>query len=822
MRRIRFAYITILLAAIPGCAPTPDPIANDNAPSSQISGALSVLADFERTSVNEVEPNDDFSKLTPTATAAVGTQIELFGTVQDDDRSDVYLIAATSAMRVDVILSFDFAPDETDFGFAIYDFDTVACQLGDSGLPSTACVDDDRNPESGTFDVNNDFAIIVHAVRGGGNYAVGLTFEDPADASSAKRSASRADEWVILFDERVPARQCRQVLSAHDIAAIAESPSGAMLVRTPDITRLTTLRREPVVTRIEPNYILWPAAVPDDPFYDNQWHYELINLPDAWDQTTGADDLVVAVIDTGLLLDHPEFSGRLIAGFDFISDPTSSRDGDGIDSDPTDNGDLSGGPGQSSFHGTHVAGTIAAATDNGEGVSGILWNGLILPVRALGANGGTSFDIAEAIRYAAGLPNISGEVPTQTAQVINLSIAGPAGGSASVVMENAINDAVAREVIVVASAGNEGSTQPSYPAAYDAVIAIAACGPQMEIASYSNTGSYLDLTAPGGDLGSDVTGDGFVDGVLSLSGTEQADGVESAYSLQQGTSMASPHVAGVAALMRAVNPSLPADTVREILRDTARDVGSAGFDSTFGAGVLDAAGAVTAAAEEAGATPVTEPRLSLSSDSLDFGASRDELVVQITNTGAEHLVIENVVADEAVGAGWLSAELMLDDTSQTSNATSIIVEVDRADQPDGRYRGTLTVSASDLEPQTIDVAMNVGTAFREVEIIFVVAIDANTRQAVQQDWTTAEDDFEFTITGLAAGTYKIYAGTDRDDDGFICDLGELCGGQPSAIRATDVTLSDGQTVSDLSFAVGELLFQAASDSDRFTPIRLPR
>ena len=159
-----------------------------------------------------------------------------------------------------------------------------------------------------------------------------------------------------------------------------------------------------------PNYIRKTSLIPNDTFYPSQWHYQMINLPSAWDITTGSADIIVAVIDTGVFLNHEDLAGQLIAGYDFISNAARAKDGDGIDPNPNDEGDGSSTV-ASSFHGTHVAGTISALTNNNKGVAGVSWKSKIMPIRVLGAGGGTDFDIAQGILYAAGLANNSNTLP---------------------------------------------------------------------------------------------------------------------------------------------------------------------------------------------------------------------------------------------------------------------------------------------------------------------------------------------------------------------------------------------------------------------------
>lgn len=184
------------------------------------------------------------------------------------------------------------------------------------------------------------------------------------------------------------------------------------------------MRQRSGVSIAEPNYIRKALTVPNDDFYAYQWNYPLINLPDAWEITTGSSDVVVAVVDTGVLLSHPDLSGQLVDGYDFISDTDIALDGDGVDDDPDDPGDQDSVNG-SSFHGTHVAGTIAAASNNDIGVAGIAWNTRIMPLRALGYGGGTSYDIIHAVKYAAGLEtDYNGVQLDEPVDVINLSLVG--------------------------------------------------------------------------------------------------------------------------------------------------------------------------------------------------------------------------------------------------------------------------------------------------------------------------------------------------------------------------------------------------------------
>ena len=222
---------------------------------------------------------------------------------------------------------------------------------------------------------------------------------------------------------------------------------------------LLRLKKDSNIAYAEPNFIRHANIVPNDQYYQYQWHYRAINLESAWVDTTRGDGVIVAVIDTGVKSAHPDLAGQLVAGYDFISDSANAGDGNGIDSNPEDVGD-GARAGESSFHGTHVAGTIAAASNNGTGVAGIAWNAKIMPLRVLGKRGGTDADIVQAIRYAARLTNSSSTLPAVKADIINMSLGGP---SLSNTVQSAVDAARAAGVIIVAAAGNENTNSLHIP-----------------------------------------------------------------------------------------------------------------------------------------------------------------------------------------------------------------------------------------------------------------------------------------------------------------------------------------------------------------------
>jgi serine protease len=316
---------------------------------------------------------------------------------------------------------------------------------------------------------------------------------------------------------------------------------------------LNKLKNEPGVLYAEQNAYAYATMYPNDPYYSPyQWHMTRIGMEDAWDISTGASSVVVAINDTGVKQSLEDLAQtNFMAGYDFIND----------DNDPTDD----------EGHGSHVCGTVAQSTNNNIGVTGVAFNTTIMPVKVLNAQGSGSYDqIADGIYYAT----------DNGADVINMSLSGPSDLS---VLKNAIDYAWNNGVVIVCAAGNDSTSAPQYPAAYTNSISVSATNYLDQLADYSNYGSTIDICAPGGD-GNDYNGDGYMDGVLqnTFSGTSEG------YYFYTGTSMACPHVAGVAALCKAINSGLSNAQIRSILETTAEDLGASGWDQYFGHGMVDA------------------------------------------------------------------------------------------------------------------------------------------------------------------------------------------------------------------------------------------
>lgn len=320
----------------------------------------------------------------------------------------------------------------------------------------------------------------------------------------------------------------------------------------------------------EPNYYAYALMVPNDEYYSYQWHldnpeYGGINMEKAWDVSTGSG-AIVAIVDTGIA--YEDYGWRykqatdlaqtsFVPGYDFVNDDSHPNDDEG--------------------HGTHVAGTVAQSTNNDIGVAGVAFDASLMPVKVLDRNGsGTYADVADGIRFAV----------DHGAQVINLSL----GGSAdSATLKDAVAYAYDHGVVVVAAAGNDGSEVLSYPAAYDEyVIAVGATQYDESLAPYSTHGPSLDLVAPGGNLNLDQNNDGYADGVLQQTFQRVGWRTEWGYYFMQGTSMATPHVAGVSALLIAHGNATTPDEIRSALQETAEDLGAPGRDDIYGYGLIDA------------------------------------------------------------------------------------------------------------------------------------------------------------------------------------------------------------------------------------------
>ncbi|MES9990920.1 MAG: S8 family serine peptidase [Candidatus Thiodiazotropha sp.] len=388
----------------------------------------------------------------------------------------------------------------------------------------------------------------------------------------------------------------------------------------------------PNVEYAEADKRIFPLYTPTDPRYNEQWHYYNdtagIRLPDAWDSSRG-EDVIVAVIDTGYT-DHRDMMENLqLPGYDMINSITMANDGDGRDQDAHDPGDWSPycGMPRSSWHGTHTAGTVAAVGDNGIGVIGVAFNAKVLPVRVLGKCGGWMSEFADGIVWAAG-GNLSGIPTNQTpAQVINMSLGGPSSGC-SQYLQDAVDRARQLGTTLVVAAGNESMNVAGVePANCNGVITVAATDRRGNRARFSNYGNLVDIAAPGV-------------GVLSTLNTGATTPENDTYAYYSGTSMAAPHVSGVAALLYAIKPDITPDEVEQILKESARPF--PGTCTGCGTGLLDAAAAVAAVDD----TPPTPPDIHFENSSdytiPDFSFSGVKSPIDVPHTGSSGMVSVDV------------------------------------------------------------------------------------------------------------------------------------------------------------------------------------
>jgi serine protease len=671
----------------------------------------------------------------------------------------------------------------------------------------------------GTFLADGTFELCVVPVIGRGSYTLDISVRAVESAATVHSSDGAAGvsgeprqmdrrtyappagdlvlgDTLAMFDPALSAEDVAALVQQQGMQILEHSPSGVYRLAgdVPDTLKSDQARMRTYgqaarlsahagVRFAEPNRTMRASVTPNDQFYDRLRYPEMINLPAAWDITTGSPNVIVAVLDTGVLHEHPDLGGRFIEGYDFISNVANALDGDGRDEDPSDPGDAVDAFHASTFHGTHTTGTLAAMTDNVLGISGVTWGCRVMPIRVLGrASIGEILEISEAIRYAAGLSNISGTLPRRRADVINMSLDGGAGQVPSATIAAAVRDAAAAGVVLVAASGNQGSPTPAYPAGYNEVISVGAVDWAGELARYSNHGATLDLVAPGG---SDVPGEaGEPAGLLSTVGADNTGVLTYEYAYRYGTSMACPQVAGVAALMLSVNPALSSAQIRQILRDTAVDLGPPGRDDSFGYGLVDAGRAVEAARITTGLAAAT-PELFLSTGVLDFGTEETFLSIDVQNAGGGTLVIENVSVREWAGNAWLSATPGGGSASATFTTLSALV--DRRGLAPGQYRGTIDIKPAGGAAVVVDVFAEVPGADRPPDPIHVVARDAVSSRILAR--STVEPDGSFLLSlPPVDGAVVLWAGTDRDGDGVICESHDACGvwpgiGSPRAVDA---------------------------------------
>ncbi|RZS52070.1 S8 family serine peptidase [Sphaerotilus mobilis] len=648
--------------------------------------------------------------------------------------------------------------------------------------------------------------------------------------------AGRAQAQQVLRGTNAAVSSSKSATSttAQVTAAVqADSPARAL---TDTLKLAKALQATGAYDYVQPNHIHQRLQVrqlvgtypPNDRSYVYQrWHYEQIQLPAAMERIAGLPTQptlrpIVAVIDDGVMLNHPDLAPQLASsGRAFLS---NVRSGDGN----LASGDNTAGPAdQPVFHGTHVAGTVAASTFDGIGGAGVAPMALILPLRVFPASGGaTTNDIVNAMRYAAGLSNNTGLLPARKADVINMSLG--SDGACEPAFRDAIAAVRAAGVAVVVAAGNSAAPVGS-PANCAGAIAVSALDAQAQKAPYSNVGEQIALAAPGGDTRRSTTGTGVADAVYSDIATFDANGVrQPAFGGMQGTSMAAPHVAGVLALMRYVHPGLTVDQIDALLVNGSLgdDLGATGHDTTYGHGRVNARKAVDAALALAGGAPAPEGRVIATPSRLDLGsiATLATLDLGVTATTSERVV--SVTSDNP-------AITAVAPTSSTAGLGRYTVQVNRAALAVGTFYANLSFTVSTAGPPSSSRTLVVPVSVRKLAAgasvngdlgpIYVLLIDPDSGNTVA--FTLANRASDGTLSwrhaGYAGKTVSVVAGSDLDNDDFICQRGEACGAYPLLSANADlavITLNGDRSDLDLQVApLSGIAIQAASAGGKAGP-----
>lgn len=668
---------------------------------------------------------------------------------------------------------------------------------------------------------DGDYWVLVHASQGYSKYLLQI------EAAPTPAPTALPEPDFIIGEALVSYHRTRTVLSTQanddaptlvklhsthrtELAANTTStwPTHPELqAKLQTLQAIKELQQDPNVRYAEPNYLRQIMLEPNDALYAKQWHYPAVQLPQAWDFSQG-QEVVVAVIDTGVLLAHPDLKNQLLAGYDFISDTNMARDGDGRDNNPDDPGD-SAILGASSWHGTHVAGLVGAQSQNKTGVAGVAWQAKIMPLRVLGKGGGTVNDIVQAVRYAAGLSNASGTLPSKRADIINISFG---SSSASQAEQEALQEAMNLGVIVVAAAGNSNSSASFYPASYAGVISVAATDASGNRASYSNYGSRIDIAAPGGDMSQDLDGDGNPDGILSTY-VDASSGVRrGSYGYMQGTSMATPQVTGILALMKALNPALDTSKARSLLQSCALSTGSQTCrrDDELGYGQIHALLAVQQAIGD-----YRHALLSLSSAPNPFSANTTRQSLTLQNLGLQQAQNILVHADQA----WLSIDSVPTELASQAQAT-LHLQAQTSGLSAGTHSATLSIRYQDTQEHELRVRitldLSTASSLPHSAPLYVLLSKEDCAADCILASTYTDKLGNFAFDAIPAGRYRLYAGSDIDADDILCQATESCGSYPDSASGQVLQLEKDEqglnihvSLNTLHSLLGEKAYQSA-------------
>lgn len=617
-----------------------------------------------------------------------------------------------------------------------------------------------------------------------------------------EKDSSKAASAVSATSPRLQALRSGNPYLNYDVA------SGSKREQLRLLYLIKELQSDQNIKVASPNFLAQTTS--NDPLRVNQWHYDQIALDQSWDITTGDQDVLVAILDTGVG-PHPDLESnvRYDLGYDAVApfNNFGSRPGD----DPVEFF-LNRSP---ISHGTHVAGTVAAVAGNSRQGAGVAPDVQIMPVRVLGASGGGSlFDIAAGIYWAAGeAPSSSGLAPpAKTADIINMSLGG--FGNCPSIYQDAIDYARSQGIVVVAAAGNETTSRTTSPASCDGVISVAAVNQSEQPAFYSNCGPATDIAAPGGEtVPSRFASSPYLPADQSACRTDpstfasQDEGVwstsyqysnstrTSSFIPIAGTSMASPHVAGVIALMKSVDPSLTPEDFDALLASGAlsRDQGRAGWDPEFGFGQVDARQAVESANSSGGASPAA---IRVAPASLFYGDIATSRVFEVSPLGEGVGEFDGLSQSNAP---WLTQFSTLDVDDRGFGTYEL--EASRAGLLDALYRGTLIVRTTNGVERTVPVEIRVGMPPEQGDagFLYLGVFDYFTGLNVDLlAGSGASGTYTFASQDLVPGRYYVIAFSDVGFDNQVCRSGNLCGFFPNSDKLEPVSVVGG-AVRNLGF-----------------------
>lgn len=490
-----------------------------------------------------------------------------------------------------------------------------------------------------------------------------------------------ADELLVQFNAGVSTEKAKGLFKSHGATFMDENmPIRVHRIRVPENARdkvKAALSKNPNVSFAENNYIAESGFIPNDIRYSSQWHLPKISAPEGWDITTGSNSEPIAIIDSGVDGSHPDLAGKVVTGFNFLTDNTDTHDVLG--------------------HGTAVAGTAAAGSNNITGVAGLAWENPIMPLVVLNSNDYATYsDIAQAITYAVDMG----------VRVINISIG---GSSSSYSLQNAVTYAWNNGAIVFACAHNYSTNSPYYPAACENAIAVSATTASDTLAGFSNFGSWIDISAPGTSIFTTTKGGG--------------------YGSWSGTSFSSPLAAGLAALIFSANPQLSNADVVNVIKQNADDLGVLGFDTSFGYGRINVQQSLIAALDIAPQADITPP------DAVIISPANGSLVagsVDVTVSAEDDTAVATVelyIDNSLYEISYSEPHRFVWDTTEFTegNHTLKVIAVDF--EGNQATSDTVSVTAQNIvvvpEPDTIAPVTSIDSPRNGATVGKVVKIKAN-------------------------------------------------------------------------------------------------